>query len=73
MIDGVGHLLHLQDPRTVALALGDFLARHPLTHAYDGERPRAASPAEVSRSSSGSSSIPPAASTRATSGRLSAK
>jgi pimeloyl-ACP methyl ester carboxylesterase len=30
-IDGVGHLLHLQNPEPVALAISNFLARHALT------------------------------------------
>lgn len=30
IIDGVGHLLHIQDPEPVALAISDFLGRHPL-------------------------------------------
>ena len=30
-LKGIGHLLHLQSPRPVAEALGDFLARHPVT------------------------------------------
>jgi pimeloyl-ACP methyl ester carboxylesterase len=29
-IDGVGHLLHIQEPAPVARALAEFLARHPL-------------------------------------------
>lgn len=29
-IDGVGHLLHIQDPEPVADAITDFLQRHPL-------------------------------------------
>jgi pimeloyl-ACP methyl ester carboxylesterase len=31
MLQGVGHLLHLQSPPPVAKALRDFLARHPVT------------------------------------------
>jgi 3-oxoadipate enol-lactonase len=30
-IDGVGHLLHVQNPTPVAEAVADFLIRHPLT------------------------------------------
>ena len=30
VIDGVGHLLHLQQPAPVADAIADFLGRHPL-------------------------------------------
>jgi pimeloyl-ACP methyl ester carboxylesterase len=30
-IDGVGHLLHIQDAEPVARAMTDFLARHPIT------------------------------------------
>ena len=30
-IDGVGHLLHIQDAEPVARAMAEFLARHPLT------------------------------------------
>jgi pimeloyl-ACP methyl ester carboxylesterase len=30
VIDGVGHLLHIQKPAPVARAMGDFYARHPL-------------------------------------------
>jgi pimeloyl-ACP methyl ester carboxylesterase len=29
-IDGVGHLLHIQQPRPVARAMADFLGRHPM-------------------------------------------
>ncbi|MFD9408732.1 alpha/beta fold hydrolase [Streptomyces sp. NPDC059989] len=31
VIDGVGHLLHIEQPRPVAEALARFLARHPIT------------------------------------------
>ncbi|WP_406180860.1 alpha/beta fold hydrolase [Streptomyces sp. NBC_01006] len=31
VIDGVGHLLHIERSRPVAEALARFLARHPLT------------------------------------------
>ena len=30
-VDGVGHLLHIQDPEPVATALADFLERHPIS------------------------------------------
>ena len=30
-IDGVGHLLHVQDPEPVARGIAAFLRRHPLT------------------------------------------
>ena len=30
VIDGVGHLLHLQRPAPVADAIADFLGRHPI-------------------------------------------
>src|SRR5690606_23947865 len=30
-IDGVGHLLHIERPRPVAVALAGFLAGHPMT------------------------------------------
>ena len=30
-IDGVGHLLHIQDPEPVARGIAEFLGRHPLT------------------------------------------
>ena len=30
-IDGVGHLLHVQDPEPVARGIAEFLGRHPLT------------------------------------------
>jgi pimeloyl-ACP methyl ester carboxylesterase len=36
-IDGVGHLLQLQDPRSVAAAVAEFLARNPMD-AYDDAR-----------------------------------
>jgi pimeloyl-ACP methyl ester carboxylesterase len=29
-IEGVGHLLHIQDPEPVALAMAQFLARNPI-------------------------------------------
>lgn len=29
-VEGVGHLLHLQDPEAVGRAMADFLRRHPL-------------------------------------------
>jgi pimeloyl-ACP methyl ester carboxylesterase len=32
-IDGVGHLLHIQNPEPVARAMGEFLAHHPITDA----------------------------------------
>lgn len=32
-IDGIGHLLHIQDPEPVARAMTEFLGRHPLTEA----------------------------------------
>lgn len=30
-LSGIGHFLHLQSPRPVAEAIGDFLGRHPVT------------------------------------------
>ena len=38
-IDGVGHLLHIQDPEPIAVAMTEFLERHPLT---EGTRSNAA-------------------------------
>jgi hypothetical protein len=35
VIDGVGHLLHIQRPRPVAQAISEFLRRNPMT---DGSR-----------------------------------
>jgi len=32
-VEGVGHFLQLQDPEPVARAIGEFLARHPITAA----------------------------------------
>ena len=30
-IDGIGHLLHIQQPTPVAEAIAEYLSRHPLT------------------------------------------
>jgi pimeloyl-ACP methyl ester carboxylesterase len=32
VIEGVGHLLHVQRPGPVARAMGEFLSRHPMVH-----------------------------------------
>ena len=36
-IEGVGHLLHIQQPEPVAHAIAEFLARHPIA---DDDAPR---------------------------------